>query len=107
MPTHASKASTTFTDSRERFGEDASVASQAPGGFALERRASLMLTTVFIAAGGVSRTLLQPLLGGWAFALASRRELIACLDVSNVAAAGPLLRALRQVNGALLDVLWL
>ena len=93
--------------SRESFGEDASVASQAPGGFALERRLSLMLTKVFIAAVGVNRTLLQPLLGGWAFALASRREVFASLDVSYVAAASPPLRTLRQVKGALLDVLWL
>ena len=66
-----------------------------------------MLTTVFIAVGSVKRTLLPPLLGGWAFALASRRDLFACFDVSNVAAASPLLRTLRQVKGALLDVLWL
>ena len=39
------------------------MASQASGGFALERRASLMLTTVFIAAVGVNRTLLQLFLG--------------------------------------------
>ena len=43
-------------------------------GFPLEPRVSLMLTTMLIAAVGVSRTLFQRLLGGWSFALAFRRE---------------------------------
>ena len=67
----------------------------------------LHAATMLIVAVGVNRTLLQPLLGGWASALASRREVFACFDVSNVAAASPPLRTLRQVKGALLDVLWL
>ena len=41
-------------------------------GFPLERRVSLMLITMLVAAVGVNRTLLQRLLGGWAFALAFR-----------------------------------
>ena len=56
-------------------------------GFPLERRVSRMLTTMLTAAVGVNRTLLQRLLGGWAFALTFRREVFACLDVSYTAAA--------------------
>ena len=46
-----------------------------------------MLITMLVAADGVSRTLLRRLLGGWAFALALRREAFASLDVSYTAAA--------------------
>ena len=54
---------------------------------------------------GVNRTLLQRLLGGWAFALAFRREVFASLGVSHTAATTlPASRRCR-VNGALLDEL--
>ena len=46
-----------------------------------------MLITILIAAAGAHRTLLQRLLGGWASALAFRREAYGCLDVSYTAAA--------------------
>ena len=52
-------------------------------GFPLQRRVSLMLITLLIAATGANRTVLQRLLGRWAFALAFRREAFACLDVAN------------------------
>ena len=66
-------------------------------GFPLERRVSLMLITMLIAAVGANRTLLQLRL--WAFALAFRREVLACLDVSFTAAASLLPRRRCQVNG--------
>ena len=72
-------------------------------GFPLERRVSLMFITMLVASTGVSRTLLQRLLGGWASALAFRREAFACLGVAcSVAATLPPSRRCR-VNGALLD----
>ena len=54
--------------------------------FPLERLVSLMLLTMLISAVGVNRTLLQHFLGGWASALAFRREVFASLDVSHTAA---------------------
>ena len=57
--------------SRESSGEVTSTALQSETGFPLERRVSLM----------------QRLLGGWAFAFAFRREAFACLDVANTAVA--------------------
>ena len=66
-----------------------------------------MVITMQVAAVGVNRTLLQRLLGGSGFALAFRREVYACLDVSHTAAATlPPSRRCR-VNGALLDELLL
>ena len=73
--------------SRESFGEDAWMASQRRSDSPHERRVSLMLITMLVAAVGVNRTLLRRLLGGWAFALAFRREAFASLDVSYTAAA--------------------
>ena len=64
-----------------------------------------MLITMLIAAVGENRTLLQLPLGEWAFALAFRREVLGCLDVSFTAAASLPLRRQRQVNGPLLDEL--
>ena len=66
-------------------------------GFPLGRRVSLMLITMLVAAVGVNRTLLQRLLGGWAF-LAFRREVFA-------ATLPPSRRC--RVNGSLLDELLL
>ena len=64
-----------------------------------------MLITMLVAAVDVNRTLLQRLLGKWAFAIASRREVFASLDVSCTAAATlPPSRRCR-VNVALLDEL--
>ena len=54
-------------------------------GFHLERRVSRMIVTVLVAAVGASPTLLQRLLGLWAFALAFWREVFASLDVSYTA----------------------
>ena len=74
-------------------------------GFPQERRVSLMLVTMLIAAVSVNRTLLRRYLGGCAFALAFRREGFASFDVSYIAAATlPPSRRCR-VNGALLDEL--
>ena len=66
-----------------------------------------MLVTMLISVAGVNRTLLRRLLGGWAFALAFRREVFASLDVSYTAATTlPPSRRCRQI-GALLDELQL
>ena len=59
----------------------------------LERRVSFMLTTMLVAAVGGNRTLLQRFLGGWAVALAFRRETFASLGVFHTAAAGFIRRA--------------
>ena len=76
-------------------------------GFPLERRVSLVPVTMLISAVGVNRTLLRRLLGGWAFALAFRREVFASLDVSNTAATSlPPSRRFR-LNGSLLHELLL
>ena len=77
--------------SRANFGEDASTAYQVHSDFTLQRRVSLMLTTM-----------LQRLLGGWAFEFASRREVFASFDVSYTAAASSLACRRCRVNGALL-----
>ena len=66
MPTHAGKAGTTITGD---FGGGRVGAISGTLGFALERRVSLMLTTMLIAVVGVNRTLLQRFLRGWAFTL--------------------------------------
>ena len=66
-----------------------------------------MLITVLIAAVGAGRTLLQLPLEECAFALAFRREVLACLDVSFTAAASLLPRRRCQENGPLLDELLL
>ena len=71
------------------------------------RRALLVLITMLVAAGGVNRTLLQRLLGRWAFALAFRREVFAGLDVSWTAATTLPPNRRCRVNGALLDELFL
>ena len=66
-----------------------------------------MLISMLVAAMSVNRMLLQRLLGGWAFALAFRREAFASLDVSYTAStAMPPCRRCR-VNGPLLDELML
>ena len=76
-------------------------------GFPLERRLSLLLTTMLIAAVGVNEDALATPLGGWAFAVAFRREVLAGLDVSHTAAATlPPCRGCR-VNDAQLDELLL
>ena len=75
-------------------------------GFPLERQVSLMLVTMLISAMGVNRTLLQRLLGGWAFALVFQREVFASLDVSYTATSLPPSRRCR-LKGALFDELLL
>ena len=76
-------------------------------GFPLERRVSLTLTTMMVAAVGVHRTLLHRLLGGCAFALAFQREVFASFDVSYSAAVTLLPSRRCRVSGALLDELLL
>ena len=66
---------------------------------------SLMIITMLVAVVGVKRTLLQRLLGGWAFALAFRREVFASLDVSCTAAATVPPSRRCRANFALLDEL--
>ena len=91
--------------SRENFWDDGWMAFRA--GSPLERRVSLTPVTMLISAVGVNRTLLQRLLGGWAFAIAFRRKVFATHDVSCTAATTlPPSRRCR-VNGALLDDLLL
>ena len=93
MPTNASKSGSTFSGEfwRGRLNDVSGML-----GFHLERRVSLMLITVLVAAVGVNRTLLRRLLEGWAFAR---------LDVSYTATATlPPSRRCR-VNGALLNEL--
>ena len=66
-----------------------------------------MLITMLVAAVGVDRTLLRRLRGGWAFVLTFRREAVASLDLSHIAAATfPPSRGC-GVDGALLDELLL
>ena len=55
--------------------------------YGFERRVSPMVTTMLIAAVGANWTLLQRLLGGLASTLACRREVFACFNVTNTAAA--------------------
>ena len=55
MPTHAGKAGTSITG---EFGGGRVGGISGTLGLSLERRVSLMLTTMFIAAVGVKRTLL-------------------------------------------------
>ena len=71
-------------------------------GFPLARQILLMLITMLMSAVGVNRTLLR-LLGGWAFALALRREVFASLDVSHTAATSLPPSRRCGLNGALLD----
>ena len=70
MPTNAGKAGSTLAG--EFWGGRLDGVSGTLA-FPLGRRVSLMLITMLVAAVGVNRTLLQRLLGGWAFALAFRR----------------------------------
>ena len=76
-------------------------------GFPLERRVSLVLIMILVAAAGANRTLLRRLLGGWAFALAFGRQAFACLDVACSAAASLAPTRRCRVSGALLDELLL
>ena len=92
---------------RESSGEDTSTASRALSVSLSWRRVSLMLITMLVAATGAHRTLLQRLLGGWAFALAFRREAFACLDVAHSAAASLAPSRRCRVRGALIDELLL
>ena len=74
-----------------------------PLGFPLQRRVSLVLTTMLVAATRANGTFLQRLLGRWALALAFRREAFACLDVDFSAAVSLAPRRRCRVNGALPD----
>ena len=100
MPTDAGKSGSTLAG--EFWGGRLDNVSGTLG-FPLARRVSLMLNPMLAAAVGVSRTLLQRLLGSWGFALAFHREVFASLDVSCTATTTlPPSRRCR-VNGALLD----
>ena len=90
--------------SRESLGRWPDLVSGTVG-FFLERRVSLLLITMLVAAVGVNRTLLRRILGGWAFALACRREAFTSLDVSYTTAATLPPSRWCRVNGALLDEL--
>ena len=79
MPTNAGKSGSTLSEEFWRGRLDGVLGTLA---FPLERLVSLVLVTMLISAVGVHRTLLRPLLGGWAFAFAFRREVFASLDVS-------------------------
>ena len=103
MPTNAGKSGNTLTG--EFWGHLNGVAGTL--GFPLWRRVSLMLITMLVAATGAHRTLLQRLIGGWAFALAFRREALACLDVAHSAAASLAPSRRCRVRGALIDELLL
>ena len=104
MPTNAGKSGKA-AHSWENSGEDRSTAFSGTLGSPLERHVSLMLVTILISAMGVNRTFLRRLLGGWAFALAFRREASASPYVSHIAATSlPPSRRCR-LNGALLDEL--
>ena len=72
--------------------------------FPLERRVSLKLITMVVAAVRVNRALLQRHLGGWAFALAFRLEVFASLDVSCTAATilPPTMMSLYLSQGSIL-----
>ena len=89
---------------RESFGQDAWTAFQARSGSSC----SASFAHAHLDAGrceGVNRVLLQRLLGGWAFAMAFRREVFVSLDASNTAATALLPRRRCRVNGALTDEL--
>ena len=95
MPTNAGKSGSTLAGEFWR-GHLHGVSGTL--GFPLERRVSLMLITILVAATGVNRT--QP-----STPPRSRREALVCLDVSHTAAATfPPSRRCR-VNGALLGEL--
>ena len=66
-----------------------------------------MLTTMLVASTRANRTLHQHLLGGWAIALAFRREAFASLDAACTAATTLAPSRRFRVNGALLDELLL
>ena len=105
MPTNAGKSGSTL--SGEFWGGRLDGVSGTLG-FPLERRVSVMLVTMLISAMGVNRTLLQRLLGGWAFALAFRREVFARLDVSHTFFGTSLPPSRRcRLKGALFDELLL
>ena len=76
-------------------------------GFPLERRVSIILVMMLNSAVGVNRTLLRRLPGGWAFALAFRREVFASLDVSHTAATSSPPSRRCRLDGAPLDELLL
>ena len=76
-------------------------------GFPLERRVSLMLITMLVAATGVSRTLLQRLFGACTVIIAFLREAFVCLDVAHAAAATLAPSRRCQVKGALFGELLL
>ena len=104
MPTNVGKSGSTLTGEFWRGHLDRVAGTL---GFPLERRVSLMLITMLVAATGANRTLFQRLLGGWAFALTFRREAFACLGVacSGAASLAPSKRC--RVSGALTDELLL
>ena len=104
MPTNAGKSGSIFLG-EFRGGRLGGVSGTL--GFPLERRVSLMLVTMLISAVVVDRTLLRRLLGGWAFALAFRREVFASLDVCYTAATSLPPSGRCRVTGALLDELLL
>ena len=83
MPTNADKSGSTLSG---EFWEGRLNGVSGTLGFPLERSVSLMLVTMLISARGVKRTLVLRFSGGWAFASAVRREVLASLDVSNTAA---------------------
>ena len=99
MPTNAGKSGSTLTG--EFWGGHLDGVAGTLG-FPLERRVSLVLITMLVAATGANRTLLQRFLG-WAFALVFLREEFACLDVAYSAAASLAPSRRCRVSGALLD----
>ena len=102
MPTNAGKSGGTLPGEFWRVRLDGVSGTL---GFPLTLRLSLMLISMLVAAMGVNRMLLQRLLGGWALALAFRREVFASLDVSYTAATAlPPCRRCR-VNGHFIDEL--
>ena len=74
LPKMRHKQARKTAHSRESFGRGGSPGISRTLGFHLERRVSLMLSTVLIAAMGVNRTLLRRFMEVWAIALAVRRE---------------------------------
>ena len=93
MPTNAGKSGSTL------MGEEGGVLV----GFPFERRVSLALVMMLVAATGANRTLFQRLLGGWAFALAFWRDACASLYVAYSAATSLAPSRRCRVSGALID----
>ena len=102
MPTNVGKSGSTL--SGEFWGGRLDGVSGTLG-FPLERRVPLMLVTMLISAVSVNRTMLLRLLGGWAFALAFRREVFASSDASHTAATSMPPSRRCRLDGALLDEL--